>query len=161
MSDAKTSKKQANLWTIVALLALVLLLSVSYKLKDMLKPGIAAKAELDESCDLRNGACTSPLPGGGKVTFSIKPNTIPILRPLKLDVKVAGVDVSKAEVDFSGIGMDMGYNRPELEPVTKNEFMGKAILPVCVRSRMDWEAKVLLQTPRGLISAPFRFYTHK
>jgi len=161
MSDIKTSKKQSNLWTIVALLALVLLLSVSYKLKDMLKPGIAAKAELDESCDLRKGACTSRLPGGGKVTFSIKPNTIPILRPLKLDVKVSGVDVSKAEVDFSGIGMDMGYNRPELEPVTKNEFMGKAILPVCVRSRMDWEAKVLLQTPRGLISAPFRFYTHK
>lgn len=161
MPDVKTSKKSGSLWTIVALLALVLLLSVSYKLKDMLKPGIAAKAELDDSCDLRKGSCISSLPGGGTVTFSIAPKTIPILRPLKLDVKVEGVDVSRVEVDFTGIGMDMGYNRPELKPVTRDEFMGKAILPVCVRSRMDWEAKVLLQTPRGLISAPFHFYTKK
>lgn len=155
------SKKQGNLWTIVALLTLVLLLSVSYKLKDMLKPGIAASAKLDESCDLRKGACSSDLPGGGKVTFSIAPNDIPILRPLQLEVKVEGVDVSKTEVDFTGIGMDMGYNRPKLETVGKDHFLGKAILPVCVRSRMDWEARVLLQTDHGLIMAPFRFYTQK
>ena len=161
MPEAKTSKKQSNLWTIVALLTLVLLLSVSYKLKDMLKPGIAAKAELNASCDLRKGACTSSLPGGGEVMFSIVPNNIPILRPLQLDVKVEGVEVSKAEVDFTGIGMDMGYNRPKLEAVSKGQFLGKAILPVCVRSRMDWEAKVLLQTDHGLIMAPFRFYTRK
>jgi len=159
--DNPNPKKSSNLWTIVALLTLVLLLSVSYKLKDMLKPGIAAKAELDESCDLRKGACHANLPGGGKVTFSITPNTIPILRPLQLNVKVEGVEVSKAEVDFTGIGMDMGYNRPKLEAVSKDQFLGKAILPVCVRSRMDWEAKVLLQTDHGLIMAPFRFYTVK
>ena len=155
------SQKQGNLWTIVALLTLVLLLSVSYKLKDMLKPGIAASAALDESCDLRKGACRSDLPGGGKVTFSIAPNDIPILRPLRLDVTVEGVDASKTEVDFTGIGMDMGYNRPKLEAVGKGHFIGKAILPVCVRSRMDWEARVLLQTDHGLIMAPFRFYTQK
>jgi hypothetical protein len=154
-------EKITNLWTIVALLALVLLLVVSYKLKDMLKPGVVAKAELDESCNLREGPCSSNLPGGGKVTFSIAPNEIPILRPLKIDVKVEGVDVTKTEVDFTGIGMDMGYNRPELSAVSKNQFMGKAILPVCVRSKMDWEAKVLLQTDNGLLMAPFRFFTMK
>jgi hypothetical protein len=159
--DKPLNNKFSNLWTIVALLTLVLLLSVSYKLKDMLKPGIAAKAELDESCDLRKGACSSNLPGGGKVTFSIAPNDIPILRPLQLDVKVEGVDVSEAEVDFTGIGMDMGYNRPRLEAVSNNQFLGKAILPVCVRSKMDWEARVLLQTEHGLIMAPFKFYTLK
>ena len=76
-------------------------------------------------------------------------------------MKLDGVAVSKAEVDFTGIGMDMGYNRPTLEPITKTQFKGKAILPVCVRSKMDWEAKVLLQTERGLIMAPFRFFTLK
>ena len=160
MKDSE-SKKLSNLWTIVALLALVLLLTISYKLKDMLRPTIAANAELDESCDLRKGPCTSKLPDGGTVTFSISPNDIPILRPLKLDVKIDGVEVSKAEVDFIGIGMEMGYNRPQLEPITKKQFMGKAILPVCVRSKMDWEARVLLQTDDGLIMAPFRFHTLK
>ena len=159
--EKSSDNKFTNLWTVVALLTLVLLLVVSYKLKDMLKPSVAASATLDISCDLRKGPCTSQLPGGGKVSFSIAPNTIPILRPLKIDVKVDGVDVSKAEVDFTGIGMDMGYNRPELKAVTKQQFMGKAILPVCVRSKMDWEAKVLLQTDRGLLMAPFRFFTHK
>ncbi len=161
MAEKSTSKNLTNLWTTVALLALVLLLVVSYKLKDMLKPSVAATAELNESCDLRKAPCTSKLPGGGTVTLSISPNTIPILRPLQLDVKLDGVAVSKAEVDFTGIGMDMGYNRPTLEPITKTQFKGKAILPVCVRSKMDWEAKVLLQTERGLIMAPFRFFTLK
>jgi len=161
INNEKTSKKVANLWSIVALLALALLLIVSYKLKDMLKPGVAESAPLNESCDLRKGPCSSNLPGGGVVTFSIAPHDIPILRPLKLDVKVEGVKASNVEVDFTGIGMDMGYNRPQLEPVTKHEYMGKAILPVCVRSKMDWEAKVLLQTDRGLLMAPFRFYTEK
>lgn len=155
------TKKQGNLWTIVALLALVLLLTVSYKLKDMLKPTIATKAELDESCDLRKGSCTSTLPGGGTVSLSISPNDIPILRPLTLDVKIDGIEVSKAEVDFIGIGMEMGYNRPGLEPITKKQYMGRAILPVCVRSKMVWEARVLLQTNDGLIMAPFRFHTLK
>ena len=161
VSAGTTNNKMSNLWTTVALLCLVLLLAVSYKLKDMLKPNVAVKAALDESCDLRKGPCTSNLPGGGQVSLSISPKTIPILRPLQIDVKVDGVDVSKAEVDFTGLGMDMGYNRPNLEPVEKNHYMGKAILPVCVRSRMDWEAKVLLETDRGLIMAPFRFFTQK
>ncbi len=158
----KISKnKLPNLWTVIAFLTLILLLAVSYKLKDMLKPSIAARAELDDSCDLRKGPCSSKLPDGGTVSFSIAPNNIPILRPLKINVKVDGIDVSKVEVDFTGIGMDMGYNRPKLDSVGKQQFMGRAILPVCVRSKMDWEAKVLLETDRGLLMAPFRFFTHK
>lgn len=159
--NVASSKKSTNLWTTVALLTLLLLLVASYKLKDMLKPSVVAAAELDESCDLRTSSCTSKLPGGGSVTFSIEPKDIPILRPLKIDVKVEGVNVSDTEIDFTGIGMDMGYNRPKLTAITKTQFKGKAILPVCVRSKMDWEAKVLLQTERGLIMAPFRFFTLK
>ncbi len=161
MSEKNTSKKLTNLWTVVALLALILLLVVSYKLKNILKPTVVTTAKLNEACDLRKAPCTSELPDGGSVTFSISPKKIPILRPLQLDVKVDGIEVSSAQVDLTGIGMDMGYNRPLLKPITKNQFKGKAILPVCVRSKMDWEARVLLQTKRGLIMAPFRFFTLK
>ena len=160
MPNSKT-KKSNHLWTIVALLTLVLLLVVSYKLKDMLKPSISATADLDKSCDLRKGACTSKLPDGGTVRFSITPNDIPILRPLKFEVSVDGVAVSNVEVDLTGMDMDMGYNRPKLKAQGNNQFLGKAIIPVCVRAKMDWEAKVLLQTDRGLIMAPFQFYTLK
>jgi hypothetical protein len=33
------------------------------------------------------------------------------------------------------------------------------MLPVCVRDRMTWEARVLLQFPQRLLAAPFRFET--
>jgi len=161
ISSTASEKKSNQLWTIIAVLVLAILLVVSYKLKDLLKPDITATAVLDESCDLRKGVCTSELPGGGKVTFSINPNDIPILRPLTLQVITDGVEVSNVEVDFIGIGMEMGYNRPKLAVKEKGNFRGEAILPVCVRTKMDWEARVLLQTDHGLIMAPFRFYTLK
>jgi len=157
----KSSNKFTNLWTVVALLTLVLLLVVSYKLKDMLKPSVAASATLDTSCDLRKGACTSDLPTGGKVRFSITPQTIPILHPLQLNVETQGIVVSNVWVDLIGIGMDMGYNRPQLSALDQTHFLGKAILPVCVRSKMQWEARVLLQTEKDLIMVPFRFMTFK
>jgi hypothetical protein len=33
------------------------------------------------------------------------------------------------------------------------------MLPVCVRERMTWEARVLLHLPDGTLAAPFRFET--
>ena len=160
MKDPKT-KKTSNLWTVVAVLVLAILLVLSYKFNNLLTPKITASATLDASCDLRKGACTSDLPIGGKVRFSITPQTIPILHPLQLNVETQGIAVSSVSVDFIGIGMDMGYNRPKLSAVDQTHFLGKAILPVCVRSKMEWQARVLLQTENGLIMAPFRFMTFK
>jgi len=161
-STTKTNSGQ--LWTIIAVLVLAILLVVSYKLKDILKPNVSVTVALDESCDLRAGACVSELPSGGKISLLINPNDIPILRPLTLQVKTEGIETSNVEVDFIGIGMEMGYNRSKLEVgqgANKNQFTGKAILPVCVRSKMDWEARVLLKTDEGLVMVPFRFFTNK
>jgi hypothetical protein len=156
-----SNDKSSNLWTIVLLLGLTLLLVVGYKIKNGLTPAITFTAPLDKSCDLRQGECQSKLPDGGKVSFSITPKTIPILRPLALGVNIKGVKVSRVEVDFIGIGMDMGYNRSKLKKADTNYFTGRAVIPVCVRSKMDWEARVLLYTKNGLIMIPFRFYTIK
>lgn len=163
MTNSEKPKSINHLWTIVAFLVLAILLVVSYKLKDLLSPDVAAVAELDESCELRKGECVSKLPNGGTVSFSMAPNDIPILRPLKLDVKIDGIKAESVEVDFVGIGMEMGYNRAKLDanPVSTQQFSGKAILPVCVRAKMEWEARVLLQTDKGTIMAPFRFFTLK
>jgi len=100
MKNTEIKKSSNYLWTIIAILVLAILLAVSYKLKSFLKPSVIATAELDKSCDLRKGACSSKLPAGGKLTFSIDPNNIPILRPLQLKVEIEGVDASKVDVDF-------------------------------------------------------------
>jgi len=74
-------------------------------------------------------------------------------------VKTEGADVSSVEVDFVGVGMNMGYNRPALNKIGEGQFTGEATLPVCVRRKMEWEARVLLHTPEGIIMAPFQLYT--
>jgi hypothetical protein len=63
-------------------------------------------------------------------------------------------------VDISGVDMNMGFNRATLTRTGPGEFSGPAMLPVCVRARMTWEAKVLLHTDAGLMAAPYRFDTY-
>jgi hypothetical protein len=75
-------------------------------------------------------------------------------------VRTEGVDPDRVEVDFAGVDMNMGFNRVALKPVGQGTFAGTGMLPVCVRARMTWEARVLLHTDAGLLAASFRFDTY-
>ena len=152
-------RQSEPLWTIIAVLSFIILLVVVYKIKGSLSPALTATAILDESCDLRQGKCLSKLPNGGQVSLSITPSHIPVLQPLELEVTINGIKVSVINVDFVGVDMDMGYNRSKLSKIDEQHFKGKAVIPACVHSKMEWEARVLLQTDKGLTMAPFRFYT--
>jgi hypothetical protein len=57
--------------------------------------------------------------------------------------------------------MNMGFNRPTLQEQTPGHYSGEGRLPVCVRDAMEWEARVLIETDDGLVSAPYRFITVK
>lgn len=127
----------------------------------LLNPAIVASAPLDPACELRQGPCTATLPNGGRVQFAIEPRTIPLLAPLTLTVRLERLRALGVEVDFAGVDMNMGYNRPGLTAAQDGAYSGQAVLPVCTRYRMDWEAKVLVRTTDGLMAAPFRFSTFK
>ena len=127
----------------------------------LLNPTVVATAPLDPGCDLRRGPCTGTLPNGATVRFALEPRTLPLLEPIAIDVRVEGLRALGVEVDFAGVDMNMGYNRPRLAGEDEGHFVGKAVLPVCVRYRMDWEARVLVRTADGLMAAPFRFSTFK
>jgi hypothetical protein len=81
------------------------------------------------------------------------------MRPLHLEVVVEGAEASDVELDFRGVDMNMGLNRARLHGESDGVFEGEGMLPVCASGRMLWEARVLLQTERGLVAAPFRFWT--
>jgi len=147
------------LWVSVALTALAAMAAAAYGVWPLLFPDIAEVAALNEDCDLRAGPCVSPLPGGGRVSLSIQPASIPVMRPLQLEVLVEGTAASAVELDFRGVDMNMGLNRARLDADPEGRFQGQGILPVCVSGRMLWEARVLLETDRGLVAAPFRFWT--
>jgi len=127
----------------------------------LLYPQMVATAPIDPACDLRQAPCVSALPDGATVRLGLEPRTLPLLEPVRIEVEVRGVNALGVEVDFAGVDMNMGYNRPVLASQGDGRFSGEVIIPVCVRNRMEWEAKVLVRTPSGLMAAPYRFWTFK
>jgi hypothetical protein len=159
--DGTNKQSNYNIWTVVAILLLIVVALIAYKFKVSDSSQFIMQATMDESCDLHKGSCKLAFADGGSVSLLISPKTIPLLERLHVRVEVEGIPVSKVEIDFSGVGIDMGYNRPELKALTKTTFVSDAFLPVCTLSEMDWNAKVLLHTDKGLLMAPYKFNTIK
>ena len=158
MNTASTNR---NLW--LALVGLLVAISAvaAYKLRPLLTPQPVLVAEPDTGCDIRVAGCSAHFPGGGVVTFEVEPKGIPVVTPLALRASLSGLEADAVEVDFAGVDMNMGYNRPALSSLGPGRYEGKGMLPICVRDRMTWEARVLIHGPRGLLAAPFRFETSR
>lgn len=139
------------------LAALVLTAVGGYYYSPLLLPKGDVTATPTAGCDLHRQACRAVLPGSGSVELSIAPRPIPMLQPLTVELRVVGVAVTKAAIDFTGVGMNMGYNRPELPAIAPGHFAGSASLPVCVTGTMAWQATVLLETDHQRIAIPFHF----
>ncbi len=139
------------------ILALILIGVVGYKLSPLLMPHADVTATPDPGCDLHAAPCRAALPQGGKLRFALAPRPIPVAAPLEMRVEIEGVDAERVAVDFAGVTMNMGFNRPALSRVAPGRFAGQATLPVCVTGRMTWQATVLVETGRTRIAVPFRF----
>lgn len=109
------------------------------------------------TCDLAKTSCVVVLPEGERFEVSITPRPIPALKPLELQVKTDSRKVRKVEIDFAGVDMKMGLNRPRLEDRGNGHFAGQANLPVCVTGGMEWEATVIVEMKGAVIAVPFRF----
>jgi hypothetical protein len=151
----------SNKSLIVAIAALALAIAAAIAAKFLLAPPdkITATAPLNIACDLQAGPCSSDLPGGGRVELTIAPRPIPLLQPLHLSVKVQGMEARAVEVDVTGVDMNMGYNRPQLQRDNTGQFTGQTTLPVCITGRMAWQAVVVVTSGKAKVAAPFRFIT--
>ena len=162
LSISKTFRQPHHkIWAVIAMFMALTTASIAYKFKVFDHSKSNMQATLDESCDLHNGPCKLMFADGGSVTLLISPNTIPLLQRLQLQVEVEGISVNKVEIDFTGYEIDLGYNRPVLKAVNSSTFVGDAFLPLCTLSEMDWSAKVLLHTNKGIMIAPYKFHTVK
>jgi len=111
------------------------------------------------SCDLQHGACQALFPDGSQVTLSISPRPIQGLKPLQIRVQTKGIEAQTVKVDFRGLDMNMGYNRPRLSKESAGQYSGMGVFSACILERMTWEATVLVRTAEGVMAAPFRFET--
>ncbi|MFZ5499536.1 MAG: hypothetical protein ACOY6N_10860 [Pseudomonadota bacterium] len=139
------------------ILALILIGAIGYKLSPLLLPKADLFVQPDAGCDLHRAPCTASLPGGGRLSFSLSPRPIPVATPLDVEVALEGLEAERVKVDFAGVEMSMGYNRPTLRAITAQRHVGQATLPVCVTGRMLWQATVLVESGGQRIAVPFRF----
>jgi hypothetical protein len=141
------------------ILALILIGIVGYKLSPLLMPKADVTITPEAGCDLHKGPCSAALPAGGRLTLALSPRPIPVAQPIEMAVSVEGMSPDSVQIDFAGVDMAMGFNRPTLKAAGTGQFAGPTILPVCVTGRMTWEATVLLETSKQRIAVPFRFVT--
>lgn len=141
---------------LIVLLAIGILGVAGYKLAPLLSP----KTDLTlprPDCDLNNSACSITLPDGTPFVIDILPRPIPALKPLQIEVLTDSERVKSVEVDFAGIDMKMGFNRPRLKPASAGHFVGQATLPVCITGKMGWDVTVLIETAQHLMALPLVF----
>lgn len=155
-----------NLWWIVAALTLVVIALWGSKYRsELATPKVIETATLQATCDLRKGQCIASFANGETISLEMTPKSIPLLKPLALTIKLnevsSPINIEKIQVDFVGIGMDMGFNRATLKLTQPQLYQGQAVLPICTQHHMDWEARVLIHSAAGIKAAIFPFHTIK
>lgn len=143
---------------IAVALTLMALIATALWFAPALRPDVSIRAPLT-ACDLAANPCEAELPGGARIRLAVTPRPIPVMERIRLAVDLQGVAAERVEVDFSGVDMNMGFNRFVLLGQGDGPYVGEGVLPVCTRNRMEWEATVLVETDGKLIAAPFRFET--
>jgi len=105
-----------------------------------------------ESCRIDAGAI--------HVTLTLGPNVKPLVSfPVQLQIEGGKVTDQSVIADFQMQGMDMGMNRYRLQAMGGAAWHGKATLPVCTASRMDWQAIVEFSLDGEPYRVVFPFHT--
>ncbi len=147
----------------IGMLLIALVVVIGYKLSPLLMPKADLTVAPEVGCDLNKQRCFAVLPQGGRIGLALSPRPVPMVAPLQVEVSVAemGETVERVEVDFAGVDMNMGLNRPQLLALGSGAFRGEASLPVCVSGKMEWQATVLLETGAQRIAIPYSFVTEQ
>lgn len=142
---------------LIGVLLIALVVVVGYKLSPMLLPKADVTVQPDPACNLQREACAVRLPAGGTIELAMGSHPIPMVKPFEVMVTATGFAPARVDVDFAGIDMNMGYNRPQLQARGNGRYIAEATLPVCITGQMDWQVTVLLEAGSERIAIPFRF----
>lgn len=155
--DSATRVNKKILIDLIGMELIALVVVIGYKLSPILLPKADVTVMPDPACNLQRQACAVTLPSGGKMELSMGGKAIPLVKPFEVQVTTSGFSPSRVEVDFAGVDMNMGYNRPELASRGEGRYVGEATLPVCITGHMDWQATVLIEAGSQRIAIPYRF----
>lgn len=148
------------LYTIVSLVFIVIVL-----LAPMLKENNAEQVQvvenvLPQQCtSLKTGCITSI--DGMQVVLKF-PEDIIYLNSFPIEVTISGsqpFQVQSVKLDFQMLKMNMGINYYQLQQDNRDTSLwkGKAVLPVCVSGRSDWQALLEVKTKYKVYKTVFQF----
>jgi len=141
---------------VIGVLLIALVVVVGYKFSPILLPKADVTVQPDPGCDLQQQGCAVNLPTGGKIELSMGVRPVPMVKPFEVQVATSGFSPSRVEVDFAGVDMNMGLNRPEFTARGDGKFSASVTLPVCITGQMDWQVTVLIETGSERIAIPYR-----
>jgi len=159
-SPTRPEPDHCLLCAIVGMLAAAMALAVLAKML-FLAPAGPTVLPLDETCSLSRETCSVRLPDGGSLKFSLGPRPVPLLKPLTLEIRIAGSNANPVEVDFTGVNVPMAFNRAYPTQATNGVYTAQTTLPLCASGRMVWQASVLLEKGDDRLLVPFRFETER
>jgi hypothetical protein len=142
---------------LIGILLIALVVVVGYKLSPLLLPRADVVVHPDPACNLQRQACRVALPSGASIELAMGTRPVPMVKPFMVEVTASGFTPQRVEVDFAGIDMNMGLNRPQLAARGNGLFTGEATLPVCITGAMDWQVTVLIDHGSERIAIPYRF----
>ncbi|MEY4591957.1 MAG: hypothetical protein RIR18_852 [Pseudomonadota bacterium] len=147
--------KKINL-NIVGLVFFALILIGAYQFLPLLLPQTDETVLPDPGCNLQQQTCTVTLSDGTKVALTMGTQPVPMITPFIVSVKADGFVPKRLEVDFTGVDMNMGLNRPTLVLQTDGAYSTEASLPVCISGQMDWLVTLFVERGRLRTAIPFR-----
>lgn len=141
---------------VIGILLIALVVVIGYKLSPILLPKADVTVQPEARCNLNLESCSAVLPGGGRVELSSSVRPVPMIKPFLIQLTVVGLRPTRVEVDFSGVDMNMGFNRPLLQDQGNGRYVAEVTLPVCVTGQMDWQVTVLIENGLQRIAIPYR-----
>lgn len=112
-------------------------------------------------CRLDQAPCEATDEQERRVTISLMPTPLPLMKPITTRVELQGFEnVLSTRFQVEGVNMFMGYQQAALTPSTQSGAVtGSFMLPVCSNEIMHWKGTLHIQTRDALFQTSFPFTT--
>ncbi len=153
---ASTGNLRRGLLGLIGALTLALPIVIAYKISPILFPAPDIETLPKAGCNIVQHACPASIPGGVVALRLLAPSST-LAGPFQVSLATQGITPDKVEIDFAGVGMDMGPSRTTLKPASDGHYTTETRLPVCITGAMQWRATVVVHMRGQRTIIPYAF----